>query len=131
VIQTRACAFLNPFGAPAGLILSEGDSLRRGVMVWQSNGDVYDKRLHFAAAAPGAIPATAQSHAVWSLLWGPAGNHRSVTHLPLTARLDRDRWLLPRLALPVFRGRPAFDPRDAGADLAQLGIIKKPTRPRP
>jgi hypothetical protein len=125
VIQTRACAFLNPFGAPTGMILTEGDSLRQGVMVWQSTGDVYDKRLHFAAAVPNAIPGTAQTHAAWRLLWGSGGDRRSVTHLPLTARLDRDRWLLTRLALPVFRGRPPFDPRDAGADLVQLGIIKK------
>jgi serine/threonine protein kinase len=131
VVQSRRCAFLNPFGDKGGLLLTEGESLRQGVLIWQSADDVYDKRLHFAAASLTAIPATAQTHAPWHQLWGAFGDTRPVTALPLTARFDRERWPLERLRLPVLRGRPiVFDPREFGPDLEKLGIIKKPSRPR-
>jgi hypothetical protein len=101
------------------------------VLIWQSTADVYDKRLHFTAAATKAIPARAESHAEWRRLWGAFGDGRPVTALPLTARFDRARWPLERLRLPLLRGRPiVFDPREVGPDLEKLGIIKKPSRPR-
>ena len=129
VLQTRACAFLNPFGRTAGMLLYEGDGLRQGVMVWRSDGDVCDKRLHFVAAAADAVPTTAQAHAVWRVLWGPAGERHAVTNLPLTGRFEKERWPLARLALPWLRGKPiAFDPRDVGADLVKLGVIKSLSR---
>ena len=31
---------------PAGMLLYEGVALPRGVLAWQGNSDMYDKRLH-------------------------------------------------------------------------------------
>ena len=131
VVQSRRCAFLNPFGDRAGLLVAEGESLRQGVLIWQSEDDVYDKRLHFAVAGPTAIPARADSHAEWRRLWGAFGDSHPVTALPLTTRFERQKWPLERLRLPLLRRRPlVFDPREVGPDFEKLGLVKKPTRPR-
>ena len=130
VMQSQRCAFLNPFGQKAGMVLFEGDALRQGALLWQSADDVYDKRLQYAAAAAAAIPEKPQPHADWQRLWGSFGDSRPVTALPLTARFDKERWPLERLRLPLLRRKPVvFDPREVGPDLEKLGIVKKP-RPR-
>jgi len=126
VVRALASAFLNPFGERSGMLLYEGDALRRGVLVWQSEGTVYDSRLHFGASTPELVPAKSQPHADWSRLWGPLGDRRPVS-LPLTAVFDKQRWQLNRLRLVAPRDAPK--PPDAGADLVQLGLVKKPSRP--
>ncbi len=52
LVQTKDCAFLNPFAdpdgkaAPAVLLAYRDGSLQRGVLCWQAEGTVYDRRLH-------------------------------------------------------------------------------------
>jgi serine/threonine-protein kinase len=134
IVQTRECALLNPFAGapnPAGLLLYDGDALAHGLLVWQSDGDAFDKRLHFGAASMSqALPDKAEGHTVWSRLWGTAGIRRPVLDLALTQKFDNDRWQLERLAIPVPRPSPGTPPkRPPGADLTQLGILKKPKGP--
>jgi hypothetical protein len=123
VVQTRSCVFANPFGSKAGLLLCEGDLLSRGLLLWQGEQDVFDRRLHFGAALPKAIPEKGDWPASWSALWGEAGTHRSTLAHPATNRFEEDRWPLERLALTPTA------PAGAGADLQKLGLLRK-TRPR-
>jgi hypothetical protein len=121
-LQTLQCAFLNPFlDRPnrAGLLLAEGDALARGLLVWQSDGDAYDRRLHFGAAA-GAAPARAEPFDAWVRLWGSNGVRGPGHNVPLRATFDLKRWPLERLTVPGGRG----------ADLAELPL-PKPTSRRP
>jgi hypothetical protein len=121
VLQTLHCAFLNPFmDRPnrAGLLLSEGDALARGLLVWQSDGDVYDRRLHFGAAAAGALPARAEPFDAWARLWGSNGVRGPGHNVPLRATFDLKRWPLDRLAVPGGRG----------AEIAQLPLPKPAPR---
>jgi eukaryotic-like serine/threonine-protein kinase len=124
VLQTLHCAFLNPFmDRPnrAGLLLAEGDALAHGLLVWQSDGDVYDRRLHYGAAAAGALPARAEPFDAWARLWGTNGVRGPGHNVPFRATLDLKRWPLDRLAVPGGRG----------ADIAQLPLPKpKPRLPR-
>jgi hypothetical protein len=129
LVQTRMCAFLNPFaGKPkAGLLLSEGEALARGLLVWQSEGDGYDTFLHFGAATTTAVPDKPQGHAAWARLLGSSGVQRAVPGVALAKRFDNNnRWPLERLVLPRTVGGPD---RRLGADLARLGVLKK-TKPR-
>jgi serine/threonine-protein kinase len=120
VLQTLHCAFLNPFmDRPnrAGLLLCEGDALARGLLVWQSDGDTYDRRLLFGAATAGALPARAEPFDAWARLWGSNGVRGPGHGVPLRANFDLKRWPLERLAVPGGRG-------------AEIGLLPlaKPTR---
>jgi serine/threonine-protein kinase len=120
LVQTLHCAFLNPFldrPSRAGLLLCAGDALAHGLLVWQSDGDAYDRRLHFGAAA-GAAPARAEPFDAWARLWGSNGVRGPGHNVPLRATFDLKRWPLERLAVPGGRG----------ADLAELPLPKPPTR---
>src|SRR5262249_38878228 len=121
-VQSRDSAFLNPFAEKpnrAGLLLYDGEALSRGLLVWQGEGDVYDRRLYFGArGARALLPDKPEDHAVWARLWGSYGVRRPVLDLPLTRLLGPGRWQLDRLALPAGRG----------ADLVLLDI-KKPAKP--
>jgi hypothetical protein len=123
-VQARDCAYLNPFpGKPskAGLLVWEGDALRRGLLVWRGQGEGFDSRLHFAASpSAGGISDTKEGYGPWARLWGTAGARglRPLSHL---AGFDQRRWPLERLALKM-RGAP-------GANLERLGVaVRKPTR---
>jgi hypothetical protein len=118
VVQTRASAFLNPFTPRpnrAGLLVYDGDALTHGLLAWQSDEDVLDRRLHFGAAPARALPDRPEGLAAWLRLWGSAGVRRPVFDLRLTRTLEAGRWPLERLALPPGRG----------ADLVLLGVVKK------
>jgi serine/threonine-protein kinase len=130
VVQTRDCAFLNPFaGSPnrAGLLLADGEALARGLLVWQGDGDALDKRLHFGAAVASA-PEQPETPAAWTRLWGPMGVRRPVLDLQPMRLFDADRWQLDRLAVRPRESSSTRDRKPPGADLAQLGIVKKPAR---
>jgi serine/threonine-protein kinase len=121
IFQTLHCAFLNPFmDRPnrAGLLLCEGDALARGLLVWQSDGDTYDRRLVFGAAAVGALPARAEPFDAWARLWGSNGVRGPGHGVPLRASFDLKRWPLERLAVPGGRG----------AEIALLPLPKTTTR---
>jgi hypothetical protein len=118
VVQTRACAFLNPFPAHAGMLLYESDALPRGILLWQGDNDLYDKRLYFAAA-PGTPPDRSQPLSAWTRLWGSANCQHSVIEDRLARPLEGYPWPLERLILP----RAAAG---HGADLGALGISRRP-----
>ncbi len=127
VVQSTACAFLNPFvsgdsPARAGMLLADGDALPRGLLLLRSDGDLFDKRLYYQAAAGEAPPEKPQPHALWAGLWGPAAANRPVLDVALHGTLDLEHPQLDRLALPAL---PRFRDRPVGADLVRLGILKK------
>jgi serine/threonine-protein kinase len=124
IVQTTGCAFMNPFApggttARAGMFLAADNALPHGLLVWQSDGDLFDRRLYYQAAPEGAPPDKPQTHAVWANLWGPAGDSRPILDVALRGTLDLERLQLGRLALPRVRERPV------GADLVRLGILQK------
>jgi hypothetical protein len=132
LVQTKDCAFLNPFtakdgkaAAPAALLAYHGMPVQRGVLCWQAEGNVYDKRFHTCTAGVGddgkmIRPEKPQGHEAWQRLWGP-GEAKAVLDVPLKATLDLDKLPLDQLALPapVPKEKP-------GADLAKLLAPRKP-----
>jgi hypothetical protein len=120
VVQTQNCAFLNPFLARLarpGLLVYEGAALARGGLLWQSENDLYDKRLYFSAGR--APPDKPQPLSDWPQLWGSPNVRGPVIEERLHQPLGPAPWSLDRLALP--RDRVGH-----GADLFALGISKKP-----
>jgi hypothetical protein len=125
LVQTRDCAFLNPFADkdgkshPAALLAYTGVAAQRGLVCWQGEGNVYDKRLHsyaLAVVADDKGPTTkAQPHAAWEHLWGPA-DRKPVLDVPLKATFDLEKLPFDRLALPHL---PALK-TNPGADLTKL-----------
>jgi hypothetical protein len=134
VVQARSCAFLNPFVGPnlkdphpAGLLLGEGDALARGLLLWQGDGNLFDKRLHFfAMPTPAPLPDQRQPYAVWTRLWGSPGERQPLLDLMLSARMDPNLVQLDCLSL-LAPGLPRLE-RPPGANLFQLGILK-PAKP--
>jgi serine/threonine protein kinase len=127
VVQARDCAYLNPFpGKPSkgGMLLSEGDALARGLLLWQGERDGFDARLYFATARAGALPAAKEGNAPWRRVWGAGGVRSPRAELRFNLReLDGKRWALDRLVLPVNN--------PPGADMKLLDIPpKKKAKPR-
>ncbi len=125
IVQARDCAFLNPFPGrknKACLLVYEGDALARGLLVWQSERDTYDGRLHFhpepAEPVGRALPDKIEKATSWAQLWGSQGVRETRLEPPLLRSFAARRWDLALLILPSGRG----------ADLNQLGI-KRVVRP--
>jgi hypothetical protein len=131
LVQAKSNVFLAAFGAvspPSALLVFEGDALAHGLMVWQEVGSIYDKRIRdFAALEQTTVSPVAQPESLWTRLWGPAGERRPfVREWPSYRSFDLDNPKLERLALPPtirqqIKGRPP------GADIEQLGLLKKST----
>lgn len=127
VVQTRACVFLNPFTKDdgrtplsAGLLRCEGAALMRGLLVWQSEDDVYDKRLFYAAAV--TPPSQPEPLSAWRGLWGSTNVTKAILDVDFRRPAELKLEHLDRLALPSasrFSRRP-------GADLARLTGVRKP-----
>jgi serine/threonine protein kinase len=120
VVTSRECAYLNPFlGQRAGLVVAEGTALARGLLLWQSEREALDVRLHCMARGVGdPLPARREGLAAWQRLWGSAGVKQARAELGFLSAFEPKRWALERLLLRM---------RDApGADLGRLGIgVKK------
>jgi len=132
VVRARDCAFLAPFAdksGRSGMLAYDQAALAHGLFLWQGDGNAYDKRLHFAAAPAKAPPEQPQEESAWGRLWGSAGE-RHAADVTLPKPFDGDRWQgeLDRLALPK-KGPAPPDGRTPGADLALLGVVKKPAKP--
>jgi serine/threonine-protein kinase len=130
VIQARANLFLDPFAGSvhqAAILRYDSDALVHGLVVWQGDGNVYDKHYHTYVTAADAAPGAQQSHAIFERLWGPLGDRQaSFLDMPTARMIDPDKLALDRLAVPgSFRPKGKGLP---GADLAQLGIAQKPVR---
>jgi hypothetical protein len=131
-LQSHACAFLNPFpgteGKPglAGLLGYGGSALTHGVLVWQSEGDVYDKRLQYAAArdkGSGSATVAEATPQALTRLWGRVGNRQANHTLALSAILDfkASPRHLDTLMLP---DDPSLRELHPGANFVNLGIKK-------
>jgi hypothetical protein len=119
VVQTHGCAFFNLFGRTSrpSLVLYDGEALARGLLIWQGDGDSFDRRLWFATASADApLPDKIEDRASWVALWGPSGLSRSKYELPPIRSLDPKSWSLELLAK---RKLP-------GADLEKLDLVRKP-----
>ncbi len=118
VVQTHHCAFLNPFitrGSRPGLVLYDGAALARGLLIWQSDTDAFDRRIWFASApAAGPMPDKPEDHASWVALWGTPALYRPMLDLFVVRTLDAERWPLDK-----FAGL-----RIPGADLEKLGLTR-------
>jgi hypothetical protein len=127
VVQTRSCVLLNPFvdaagraAHPAGLVRGDGEALALGLLVWQSEDDVYDKRLHFTGAEA-TIPKQPDPPGSWRRLWGSYNVVKPVLDVDFRRTAELKAEHLDRLALP---SSTSFA-RPPGADLARLGLVKK------
>ena len=131
VIQTQNCAFLNPFSEPpgrAGLIQADGEALARGLLLWQGEGDYFDRRLQFGLLPPGGIVAEPKPwQPAWPLLWGTVGVRKPAADMVGTRGFDGNTWALERLTLNFT---VASSKRKPGADLNLFAADKKkPHRP--
>jgi serine/threonine protein kinase len=131
VMQTHGCAFLAPFsvrpGEPrprTGLLLYNGSALSHGLLVWQSERDLLDRRLTFAASRAGdPLPDKSEDlPACWARLWGsPSLRRPAPDPAHALAVFPPDRWPVERL--PLSRG--------PGADITLLPGLKKGTSKSP
>lgn len=133
VVTAQASAFLNPFpDAPTATLLAvEGQALARGLLGWQGENSVYDRRLArevLQLTTPERKPYAGPG---WAALGGSAWSRGQVFDLPLTRTLDWERLPLERLALPALKPVPGEGKRPhPGADLEALGLVKPPEKPR-
>jgi hypothetical protein len=139
ILQTQACAFLNPFhGRPrSGLLLARGTALARGLLVWQGKGDALDPRLFFVAASDAALPEQPQAPTAWLTFWGQKKeSEKPVLDLVPKGVLDQpgknapptappaERWSLERLTVPFAKGPATAINKNVGADLDRLGLLR-------
>jgi hypothetical protein len=128
VVQAEANLFLAPFveagqkPAASALLVFEGEALAHGLLVWQGDGNVYDKRLHAYVARASQMPPVRQSYATWADVWGSAAEVRGRTDLLFVRPIDSANPQLDRLTLPAM---PRLDPPLPGADLKRLNVIKR------
>jgi hypothetical protein len=118
IMQTRNCAFLNPFitrGSRPSLVLYDGAALARGLLIWQSDTDTFDRRLWFAAApAEGPLPDKPEDRASWVALWGTPALRHPTLDLNIFRTLDAERWPLDKFA----------NLKIPGANLEKLGLTR-------
>jgi serine/threonine-protein kinase len=133
VLQARSCAFLNPFAAlstPPLLLAVEGNALNRGLLLWQGEGNAFDKRL---IQTIGLVPLQTPSGSAvtWLQLWGRSWDQRQVFAVPLTQTLDWEKLRFDRLVLPRIKwpGPEGITRSVPGADLSLLGLIEKGGKP--
>jgi hypothetical protein len=125
LVQTRECAFLYPFAdkeskSGAALLAYIGAGIPRGLLCWQGEGNVYDKRLHaYVMGVTGPPPVSRlekpQPFTVWERLWGP-GESKPILDLALKDTLDLEKLPLNLLALPTKAGQKD----KPGADFKKL-----------
>lgn len=131
LIQARANLFVTPFAdgsSLAGLLLSEGQALCRGLLVWQGEANAFDKRLHYRTAGIDKLPGKPQPAEVWVQTWGSPGerNSQTVDLPPDERKLELDFPKLEALAFPSLRAR--FKTVVPGSDLPQVAPIKRPAK---
>jgi hypothetical protein len=127
-VRAQANVFWDPFAGDtrgAGLLAFEGEALPRGLLVWQGDGNAYDRGLHHAMAPADRTP-PAQSHAAWTRCWGKAGDAEAllVDLTPAERKVDVDFPKLEQFLLPAAARAKLKTPLP-GSDL-----IKPPAAPR-
>ena len=109
------------------MLLYDGYALPRGVLAWQGEGDVYDKRLRWYTlplAGDGKLtpPEQPQPHSVLARSWGTVGDRQPLLDVLFKSTFDLEHVHLDRLEVPVHAGSKELAP---GADLGRLGVGKK------
>jgi hypothetical protein len=126
VVRTENSAFLNPFSELAvkpGLLLCDGDTLTRGLVVWRSEGDFLDRRLPFGVLPTSGVTSEVKSwQAGWPLLWGTVAVRRPATDFTTPRSFDGNVWTLERLSISSSSSAAKKKP---GMDLGILGVDKK------
>ncbi len=132
-VRSKDCAFLNPFPGSytPGLLRSQDGALNRGLLLWQSDGDAFDKRLHYlAGSAAVVLPVNTQrqAQAQWQTIWGAHAVRGLVADAEwpkLTLDAERPWGMnLERLETPPIK-MPGLKDRTVGVKIADLGIKKK------
>jgi hypothetical protein len=129
LVQTRTCAFINPFpgtGFTAGLLRGHGTRLTRGVLVWQADGDGLDRRLHYGVGVEGALP---QDHQPLNIEWvrflGTEGSRNLDCDLDLSKlSFTASDWPLQKLDVTVFKKPLMKEPRVFGVKPGDLPLAK-------
>jgi hypothetical protein len=125
LVRTDASLFLAPLGdgpPRATLLRCDRLFLTHGLLVWQGQGNGFDRqRLHAYVTTTGGTP-PAQPFHVWSRLWGTPGEQAPLLIDLPKARLQLTPPPLRQLALPPTI-RPHAGEALPGADLARLGIV--------
>jgi serine/threonine protein kinase len=133
LIQTRASVFLNPFTDPtgkvpypAGIVLYQGQALPHGMVAWQGESDVFDRRLvsYVRAAGPDGRPPPLikpQTYTVWERVWGPLGDRRPILDVPFKNTFSLSRPQLDQLQVPAH---PSLRDLAPGANLERLALGK-------
>ena len=132
-VRSNECAFLNPFpgGYTPGVVRAQDAALNRGLLLWQSEGDAFDKRLNYVAGSSAVVlfpNSPRQAQAQWESLWGTQGVRNLIPDADWPKLiLDADRpWAmnLDRLETPPIKV-PSMKARTVGVRMADLGIKKK------
>ncbi len=117
ILQTHDCAFLNLFIGRkdrAGLVRYEDDALARGLLVWQSDNDAFDRRLWYAAApAAGPLPDKVEDHASWVALWGTPGLRHAQLNRRVFTILDTE----------ALAARSPRQPENTGSRLGKTPLV--------
>jgi len=125
VVQSRNNAYIQPFGDKGGLLRLEGPTLTRGLLVWQSDKEVYDHRLHFAFQQEDTVAVKPQPATEWTRLWG-LGVRQPVNDRVFTRTFTAEKGPFEALVVPPPKGSMVINQRpEYGADLWQLGLVKK------
>lgn len=134
VVLAHDSAFLNPFAdaGPAPTLLAfEGNALARGLLVWQGEHSVYDKRLGRDVGVAAGAAVRPHAGLSWARLGGPAWESRQLLDLSLTRAYDWRKEAFDALALPPLKPPPGETKKVApGADLESLRLLKPPEKPR-
>jgi hypothetical protein len=122
-VKAKGNVFCDPFaGSPrqAGLVTFDGDALTRGLLVWQGDGNAYDKGLRYGLAPADKAADTPQGYATWSRRWGSGGDRQATLFEWAAAerKLNLDFPKLEALALPAAVRAKAKGPLP-GSDLVK------------
>ncbi len=132
-VWSRDCAFLKPFPSSftSGVLRSQDASLNRGLLVWRSEGDAFDKRLNYVAASSSVVlsapPPENQPQVLWEKLWGSQGVRGLVMDSDwpkLTFESGSWGMKLDQFETPPIKV-PGMGTRTVGVKMSDLGYKKR------
>jgi serine/threonine protein kinase len=127
-VRAQNNVFLDPFAGSkreSGLLTFDEAALTRGLLVWQGDGNAYDKQLHHYLWPHGvALTRNPQPYGAWVNFCGPLGDRKPIFLASTQPRtFDWDKLSFDALTLPqAVRVKMSVPP---GADFDQLGILNK------
>jgi hypothetical protein len=111
----------------AGIMDFEADALRHGLVVWQGEGNGYDKNLVQYYSGQGGEPLVGDQHdpAGWAHLWGATGDKTPIVfNMGRLKSFNLDKPQVGLLGIPE-QARQKIRGTPPGADLDQLGYSTK------